>query len=189
MSSQGSFLNTGPCDGLTPWRRILGVMRSARVALAIIAFGFAAGCGSGHHSDIKSHPPKSDRSRASFPTAARVAKASDGLLSIFAPRPGVNRCSIPDGATATSTGVLKRFIPGRCRTTVRVAPTQEPALIVTFTESWPRCVQGYCPGAGAVLRHHTWHIMVSLPFGRTRQPSVVNAKTGSTGALPPQDYQ
>jgi hypothetical protein len=186
--AQGSFPNTGPCDGYTPWRRILDVMRSARVALAVFAVGLAAGCASSHQADIK-NPPKSGRSRASFPTAMRVAKASHSMLSIFAPRPGVTPCRIPDGATATSTSVLKRFVPGRCRTSVRVAPTHEPALIVTFTESWPRCLQGYCPGRGPVLRRHTWHIMVSLPFGRTRQPSVVTAKTRSTGALPPQDYQ
>ena len=119
----------------------------------------------------------------------RVAKASDAMLSIFASRPGVMRCSIPAGGTATSAGVLKRYIPGRCGTAVSVAPTHEPAVIVTFTESWPRCLQGYRPGAGPVLRRHTWHIMVSLPFGRAQQLSVVHAKTRSTGALPPQDYQ
>ena len=123
-------------------------------------------------------------------TAVRVAKASDSTLSIFPSRPGVIRCRIPTGAPTTSTDLVKVFIPGKCRTRVRVFPSHEPALIVSFTERWPKCLQGYCtPSGGAVTRRHSWQIMVSLPYGTFRRPAVVKVKTRSTGALPPQDYQ
>ena len=176
---------------MTLWRRTLDVMRSARVALAALAVGLAAGCGNSHRAVVRSHPPVPDRSRGSFPTAVRVAKASDSKLSIFPSRPGVIRCSIPTGARTTSTDtLLKRgFIPGECRTRVRVSPSHEPALIVSFTERWPKCLQGYCtPTGGPPIRRHSWQIMVSLPYGTFRKPAVVKVNTRSTGALPPQDY-
>jgi hypothetical protein len=64
----------------------------------------------------------------------------------------------------------------------------EPALIVTFTETWNSvpCTPNACTGLEA--RQHTWRVVEAEPVVNKEARHQV-AATRSTGATAPQDYR
>ncbi len=111
----------------------------------------------------------------------RVARASNRLFSIFPTVPSTARCAIPDGAIGT------KPIPGTCETTIRARRTMEPSWSVTFTETWPPCLSGYCPPPYR-WRHHTWRVIEGETIVKPGTKPHVYA-IHSRGATAPQDYK
>jgi hypothetical protein len=111
----------------------------------------------------------------------RVARASNRLFSIFPTAPDTARCAIPDGANGT------KPIPGTCETIIRARRTMEPSWSVTFTETWPPCLSGYCPPPYR-WRHHTWSVIGGETIVKPGTKPHVYA-IHSRGATAPQDYK
>ena len=110
-----------------------------------------------------------------------LARASDGLFSIFPAAPGTQRCVIPDGASSTT-------LHGTCESSVGGAKTLEPALVVTFTETWnsPPCAPTACTGREA--RQQTWQVIEAEPVLTTGAKLRV-AGTRSSGSTAPQNHK
>ena len=111
----------------------------------------------------------------------RVARASNRFFSIFPTVPGTAGCAIPDGAIGTNP------IPGTCETIIRARRTMEPSWSVTFTETWPPCLSGYCPPPYR-WRHHTWRVIEGETIVKPGTKPHVYA-IHSRGATAPQDYK
>lgn len=111
-----------------------------------------------------------------------LARASNRLFSIFPARPGKERCGIPEG------GVHFKPLPGTCMTSIHAAPTHEPALIVTFSESWRfRCPRkGDCVAAPRL--QHTWRVIEGEPIVTASSRLRIIA-TRQSGATAPQYYK
>lgn len=148
-------------------------MRVVAAAVAVIAgVPVVAGC-AGSNSKVSLGSPPAQQ--------VELARASNGLFSIFPAAPGTRKCAIPDGASATA-------LHGICQSRVAGAKTQEPALIVTFTETWnsPPCAPTDCTGREA--RQHTWQVVeaASLP---PQGAQLQVAATHSSGVRAPQSYK
>jgi hypothetical protein len=104
-----------------------------------------------------------------------LARASNRLFSIFPGRPRTKKCGIPEG------GAHFKPLPGRCETSIRFAATHEPALIVSFTETWRTSMP-----SRAV--HHTWQVIEGEPLVTTGARLRILA-TRERGATAPQYYK
>jgi hypothetical protein len=163
-------------------------MRATRTAAAAIAGALAlSGC-AGSRPKQTTHPTTTLPTTTSQVSLAsprtqqiRLARASNQLFSIFPATPGTTTCLIPAG------GLTARHLHGTCQTTIHPdRHKHEPAIIVTFTESWVRPVQ--CPpGAECVdlPLHHAWTIIEGEPIVTTGASLHVVA-THSSGAPAPQ---
>ena len=117
----------------------------------------------------------------SSPLAEQVelARASNDLFSIFPAAPGTKRCGIPDSAST-------KTLHGTCESSIAGAATQEPALIVTFTETWnsPPCLPSAC--TGREVKQHSWKVIEAEPVV-TKGANLRVAATHSSGAAAPQN--
>ncbi len=159
----------------------------AGIVLATAGVLVSAGCGSSHTAAPTTAPTTTTSSPVTLasPQAQQVALArrSDGLFSIFPARPGTKRCTIPGGGLRTTP------LRGTCTTRIRAAGTHEPALLVSFTETWgpPPCPPGArCPYL--VPQHHTWTVVETEPIG-TATAHLRIAATRQSGPTAPQFYK
>ena len=137
----------------------------ATTAAMICSVLLAAGCaGSGPKQTAHyTTPPETTDSGVSLNSPRveqiQLARSSSPLFSIFPAAQGTKACAIPAG------GLAPNHLHGTCRTVVRSARTHEPAIIVTFTETWMpggKCPPGaYCPVSWPL--HHTWTIVEGTP--------------------------
>ena len=140
-------------------------MGRAIAAAAVVLFSvlLAAGCaGSGPKQTARSTTTSSTTGTGcceASPTGTQIqlARSSSPLFSIFPAARGTKACLIPAGGPGPDR------LHGTCRTSVRPAPTHEPAVVVTFTETWmPSCPPGaFCPLFRPL--HHTWTIVEGMP--------------------------
>jgi hypothetical protein len=178
----------GGCDSEDVRWRIRSEMRTTRTAAAAIVGVLAlSGCaGSGlkqtTHSTTSSATTSSPVSLAS-PQMQQIqlARASKQVFSIFPAMPRTTTCLIPAGGPTT------RRLHGTCQTSIHShRHTHEPAIIVTFTESWVRPVR--CPPGAECVNlplHHAWTVIEGEPIASTRASLHVVA-THSSGAPAPQ---
>lgn len=141
------------------------------VVLTVIG-GLVAGCGDSGMKVSLASPPAQQ---------VELARASNSLFSIFPAQPGTKKCLIPNSAHTTTP------VHGTCQTSIDGANTHEPALIVTFTETWniPPCAPSACTGVEA--RQHTWRVVEAKPFLKTGARLSV-AATHSSGVTAPQGH-
>lgn len=166
-------------------------MRAPVAAVAAVVGIFAAsGCaGSGPHLTAHYTTPPETTGGVSLESPRvrqiELARASNRrVFAIFPAAPGRKRCLIPEGGVhLRPTG-----FHGICETSIRSAPTHEPALIVTFTETWKRpCPRGSDCIASPNLRH-TWQVVEGEPMvTATARLRVVATRT--SGATAPQYYK
>ncbi len=146
-----------------------GGMRAAAVAV-ITGVLVVSGCGGSGAKVTLDSPPAQQ---------VELARASNDLFSIFPAAPGTQKCLVPNGASG---------LHGTCESSVGGANTQEPALVVTFTETWnsPPCAPTACTGREA--RQHTWQVTEAEPL-LTAGAKLRVAGTRSSGSTTPQNQK
>jgi len=113
-----------------------------------------------------------------------LARTSNDLFSIFPASPGKKNCAIPEGGVHQKPGTLA----GICATSIRREDSHEPALIVTFTETWTFACP---PGAFCPLRRplsHRWQVIEGEPVVTSTSRLRVLG-TRESGAPAPQSYK
>jgi hypothetical protein len=163
-------------------------MRALAAAVAVGAgLLLASGCaGSGPKPTAHYTTPPETTARVSLesPRVQQIAlaRASNRLFSIFPAGPGKKRCGIPEG------GVHFKPLRGTCTTSIHAAPTHEPALIVSFRESW----RFRCPREDDCLNaprlQHTWRVIEGEPMV-TATARLRIVATRQSGATAPQYYK
>ena len=156
----------------------------ATTAAVICSVLVAAGCaGSGPKQTAHyTTPPETTDSGVSFNSPRveqiQLAHSSSPLFSIFPAVPGTKACLILAG------GPRPGHLHGTCRTVVRPARTHEPAIIVSFTETWRyECRSMFCPVVMPL--HHTWTIVEGAPVSTPGARLHILARRQS-GFLAPQ---
>ncbi|HEY2354081.1 MAG TPA: hypothetical protein VGH79_04180 [Gaiellaceae bacterium] len=163
-------------------------MRAVAAAVGIVGALLLAGCAStGPRPSTQYTTPPETTGGLSMesPVVEQVAlaRSSNDLLSIFPARPGTTTCRIPAG------GHRVKPWPATCTTRVRRARTHEPALLVSFTETWgpAPCPPGaFCPVM--LPQHHTWTVVEGEPVVTAGSRLRVLA-TRQSGATAPQFYK
>jgi hypothetical protein len=152
-------------------------MRALAAAVALSAGVVLAGC-AGSSPKLTAHyttPPETTPGVSlESPRVQQIqlARASDPrVFGIFPARPGRKRCAIPEGGVHLKAA----FFHGICTTSIHAAPTHEPALVVTFTETWK---------AG----RHTWRVIEGEPLVTAGAKLHVLA-THTSGATAPQYWK
>jgi hypothetical protein len=158
-------------------------MRDVGALVAVLAGAIVliAGCGSSRTATTTTTSGVSLASSRAQQIA--LARSSNDLFSIFPERSATKPCGIPEG------GVHFKPLRGTCRTSIRVAATHEPALLVAFTETWPvpTCPPGaFCPVMP--VPKHTWTVVEGEPVVTTGSHLRILA-TRQSGTIAPQYYK